>query len=293
MDSSPPDPLVDWMTQEDAAWLQSASAPNTLVERVCDGFRVAVWRPTRSAPPRAWLAGTLQNGGVGFFDPPAALTEISENQAESLLKFMVEQFAPTAAMVQLMLPSGSPATENTATESAALSSGFQFGANLLLVGRECSEAELEPIEPPLAFKPSGDELPSVLQQTYSGTLDCPLLSGKRPISEVIEGYASTGTSQKSLWRTLFLNDVPLGCVLVAAHPKLEITELVYMGLIPQARGKNLGLRLLIEAERLTLETGNRRMVIGVDGANEPARRIYEESGYAIWEQKRVFLWFPQ
>lgn len=288
MEPATPTPIVEWLTPDDAAWLQGNSAPSTLVERVCEGFRVAVFRSTSGAAPTAWLAGTLQRGGVGFFDPPAATTQISEIQAQLLLRFMVDHFANSAGMIQLMLPTGAPSTEK-----AALDSDFQFGADLLLLGRECSEAELEPIEPPLSFGPCEEELPAVLQQTYVETLDCPMLSGKRPISEVIEGYAATGATQKALWRTLYLNDVPLGCVLVSAHPKLDISELVYMGLIPQARGKGLGMRLLIEAERLTLENGLRRMVIGVDGANLPARTIYEASGYAIWEQKRVFLWFPK
>jgi mycothiol synthase len=71
---------------------------------------------------------------------------------------------------------------------------------------------------------------------------------------------------------------------------MEIAELVYMGLIPPARGMGIGGHLLMEAERLTLASGHSKMVIGVDAANAPARKHYEGAGYLVWERKRVFLW---
>jgi ribosomal protein S18 acetylase RimI-like enzyme len=286
MDTPQLAPTIGWMSPSDAAWLQSA-APNSLVERVCDGFRVAVWRLRRGAEPAAWLAATLQSGGVSFFDPPGSVEDLSSAQATSLLKFMVEQFCAQANLIQLMLPIGGEVTER-----AAIATGFQFGANLLLLGRSCSAAELGPVADPLRFEPCGRELELVLQRTYEGTLDCPLLTCKRPLEEVVRGYEATGSTGRTHWRTLFRNGEPAGCVLVAGHSKLAIAELVYMGLAPEARGKGLGGELLMEAERLTLECGFSQLVIGVDGANAPARRLYEAAGYAVWEEKRVFLWFP-
>jgi ribosomal protein S18 acetylase RimI-like enzyme len=277
--------VVDWITPDDSAWLQSADAPPGLVDRICEGFRVAVWRPAPSAPPSAWQASTLQQGEVGFLDPPGALSGITRDQATALLKFSKDAFAPSAGLIQLMLPA-----DDDVLESSARAAGLDFVANLLLLGRSCAQQEIEPLDPALHFAACGLELPHVIENTYEGTLDCPMLTGKRATSDVIKGYAATGSTGKTYWRTLFASQNPIGCVLVATHPKLEIAELVYMGLVPPARGLGIGGHLLMEAERLTLASGLSKLVIGVDAANAPARKHYEDAGYLVWERKRVFLW---
>lgn len=288
MSTAPNGPFVRWIRPEDAAWLQNPATPGMLTERVCEGFRVAFYCLTPESPPSAWLAGTLQPGGVGFLDPPGAVGEISLEQATALLKFFKDRFAPQSGLIQLMLPS-----EPGVLEAAATGAGFEFGAKLLLLGRSIAPEEIEPLDPTTHFLPSAEELSEVLQKTYEGTLDCPVLSGKRPIAEVIEGYAATGASGRKYWRTLLYEGAPVGCVLVALHEKLELSELVYMGLLPRARGNGIGGHLLMEAERLTLSAGVARMVIGVDAANRPARAIYEAAGYLPWEEKQVYLSFGE
>lgn len=281
-------PVVEWITPLDAAWLQDPETPSSLVQRVCEGFRIALWRPAPNAQPEAWLAATLQRGGVAFFDPPAAKGELLASQASALLDFARQGFSRNARVTQLLLP-----IESKAEAQGALDAGFQHAADLLLLGRQFRLEELLPPSPDLEFRPAGEELAQVLNDTYVGTLDCPVLSGKRPLADVLDGYAATGASGRSLWRTVFAADEPVGCILVAAHTKMELAELVYMGLVPSARGRKWGDFLLQEAERLALGAGLDRMVIGVDAANHPARKVYEGSGYARWDQKRVYLAFPE
>lgn len=280
-------PFVQWLQPSDLGWLANPAVPVDLSERLREGFRIAVWKPSPAVPPQAWLAATVQAGGVGFVDAPGALEPLTLLQAQELLSFLVAEFAANVSLMQLMLSQGS-----NVVEAAAKACGFQFGASLLLLGRACDPPEIEPLGPHWRFKSCGEELKQVLLETYEGTQDCPILSGKRPLGVVIEGYEATGSSGRKYWKTLYSKDEPVGCVLVAIHQKLEIAELVYMGLIPSARGNGLGKVLLAEAERMTLQQGLQQLVIGVDGANAPARRIYENAGYGVWEQKQVYLWFP-
>lgn len=283
-----PHDCVEWIRESDIAWLKSPVVPSEVADRIHAGFRLAVWRPESDSEPTAWLAVTIQTGGVGFLDPPGAIDDVTEFQAKALLTFVVEKLGGSTNLMQLML-----AKDAERIELAAGVCGFQFGANLLLLRRALSSLEIEPMPSNLRFEACGSELSQVLLSTYEQTQDCPLLTGKWPIEEVINGYEATGSSGKTHWRTLYFGGRAVGCVLVAVHAALEISELVYMGLVASARGQGLGAALLMEAERLTLAAGLSRMVIGVDAANTPARKHYEDAGYSLWEEKRVLLWFPK
>ena len=56
-------------------------------------------------------------------------------------------------------------------------------------------------------------------------------------------------------------------------------ELVYLGVVPEARGRGIGRALLAQAMRDTAEMGLPQMGLAVDVANQPAVRLYEEAGF--------------
>jgi ribosomal protein S18 acetylase RimI-like enzyme len=122
-------------------------------------------------------------------------------------------------------------------------------------------------------------------RSYEGTLDCPALSNMRDIDDVIEGHKAVGLFDPQLWGVLLRDGKPLGCLLLAEIPARQGLELVYLGLVPEARGRGLG-RLLMQ--RVLAIAARRHFAVAtlaVDAANQPALRLYRRCGYTSTGQR--------
>lgn len=131
----------------------------------------------------------------------------------------------------------------------------------------------------------------LLGETFDGTLDCPELNGVRTHSQVLKTFLigkpfRTGSSN---WNTVWLNGQLAGCLLLTAHNR-ELVELAYMGLVPAARGKRLGKKLIEMAKRQSLLWGASMLVVAVDSRNTPALQLYQRSGFQFHRRLRVF-WY--
>ncbi|MGD0389348.1 MAG: GNAT family N-acetyltransferase [Tepidisphaeraceae bacterium] len=115
-------------------------------------------------------------------------------------------------------------------------------------------------------------------QTYRDSLDCPALSGLRDIEDVISGHQATGQFDPTLWRLLLQADRPMGVLLLSGIPQTDGTELVYLGVVPEARGRGLGTILMQHAMELTLREHRRRLSLAVDSRNAPALKLYYRFG---------------
>jgi GNAT superfamily N-acetyltransferase len=138
---------------------------------------------------------------------------------------------------------------------------------------------------------AGDEpqrLAKILEQTYIGTLDCPALDGVRPMLEVLEGYRAQGRHSPDDWYFVTEKGRDLGALLLAEHPGFGNWELVYMGLIPSARGCGCGSRIIRFALDVAARRGAERLVLAVDDANAPALRAYEHAGFVRWDRRIVY-----
>lgn len=144
----------------------------------------------------------------------------------------------------------------------------------------------------LCFEPySGQNharLVRTMESTYIQTLDCPLLNQKRDIEDVLAGYRATGIHRPELWQIVRSGQEDVGCLLLTDHPELESLELVYMGLIPSARGKGLGMEMARYAQWLTYVFGRGQLLLGVDAQNWPALRVYAAVGFRQWANRMVY-----
>ncbi len=142
----------------------------------------------------------------------------------------------------------------------------------------------------LPYTPLGHaRLAQVVEQTYHGTLDCPQLNGVRDIEDVLSGYRAVGQFAPSRWLIVVNRGEDVGCLLLADHAELDQWELVYMGLVPEARGRGLGIEIVRYAQWLTRIEHRSRLVLAVDAANEPAIALYSEAGFVAWDRRSVFL----
>ncbi|MBL9148934.1 MAG: GNAT family N-acetyltransferase [Phycisphaerae bacterium] len=138
-----------------------------------------------------------------------------------------------------------------------------------------------------------------LERTYVDTLDCPALAGLRRGEDVLGGHIHSGRFEPELWTILRFAQGPLagqiaGMCLVngSALPRGGAgasVELVYLGLVPEARGRGLGALLLDRALRLVRGRSERSMVLAVDERNAPAMRLYERAGFRPSLRRVAFI----
>ena len=127
---------------------------------------------------------------------------------------------------------------------------------------------------------------ALVEQTYEQTHDCPMLAKYRTSIQAIAGYRSSGAFAPSWWLRLVDPDQgeDLGCLIMGHHrsndvpPGGDVVEIVYMGLVPTARGQGLGSELVRMAREFGHRAGCERIILAVDRRNHPARSIYDRAG---------------
>ncbi|MBI1904453.1 MAG: GNAT family N-acetyltransferase [Planctomycetia bacterium] len=151
---------------------------------------------------------------------------------------------------------------------------------------------------PVAFDDRGwRRLIEVVDRTYEGTLDCPGLNGVRKTRDVLEGYRHGAQFVPEGW--LLVRDGvrdadhgagrgDIGCLILARHEE-GLFELVYMGLVPEARGRGLGLSITRHAQQLARQLGGKQLILAVDAKNAPARALYARAGFLPIEIKEAYF----
>jgi ribosomal protein S18 acetylase RimI-like enzyme len=81
----------------------------------------------------------------------------------------------------------------------------------------------------------------------------------------------------------------VGCLLLGEDAAGAQWELVYMGVVPEARGRGIGLDLTRHAQWVARAAGCARMVLAVDATNAPALAVYAAAGFSSWDHRSVFL----
>lgn len=132
-------------------------------------------------------------------------------------------------------------------------------------------------------------LAELLVRTYEDTLDCPGLSGLRTPSDVLDGHRRGGRFDPSLWSLLMLRGRPVGVLLLNAATHAAGLELVYLGLVPEVRGRGLGRVLIDRALGVAQSRGDRAVMLAVDEENAPALRLYRAAGFKRTARRCAFL----
>lgn len=122
-------------------------------------------------------------------------------------------------------------------------------------------------------------LTALLEATYRDTLDCPGLAGIRKPAEVLEGHRRGGRFDPRLWTILRIDGAAAGALLLNAAPHVDALELIYLGLIPEARGRGCGRLLIDHAISVAAARGVGRLMLAVDEENAPALRLYRAAGF--------------
>lgn len=241
-----------------------------------------------------WSQG--RSGDSAIIWPPQWTTPREPSRPDPLLTVLLKSLAESGVtLAQSLL------VDRDAPEAAVLRScGFEHVADL----RYLSAAPANRSSPSagIHFAPidttNEARLAEVVEQTYVGSLDCPSLNGLRRPADVLAEYHAIGTAGRNLWRLVERQDsnagpetklTDLGCLLLADHPSQNQLELVYMGIVPAARGRHFGEAVVREALRIAAVQGREQVVLAVDAANLPAVAIYERCGFAEIDRRAAFV----
>lgn len=234
----------------------------------------------------------LQPGRIASLWPPHIVVDRSadpEAIAGKLLKAATElAVRGQTRMIQALLD-----TDACLAAERLLAAGFEHCGDLLYLVSLANAFPSKHIASGLKFEPSSgiarDRIASIVERTYAATRDCPRLNGVRPIAEVLEGYQAVGRFDPARWLLVRYGGDDVGCLLLANHAQHRLWELVYMGIVPEARGKGFGLAVTRHAQWLAGRGGAERLVLAVDAANEPAIKGYAAAGFATWDRRSVFI----
>ena len=239
----------------------------------------------------AW--GQRQSGNVAVFWPPQLEAGEDERTAYNLAQAVISDLDESSVeMTQVFLSAPVPETVKVLRHA-----GFRHLADLMYMACESSRFPLVAPEPcELEYVPySGTQrgrLISLIGQTYEGTLDCTALEGVRDIDNVVNGYQGTGVYRPENWLFVRNGGQDVGVLLLADHPKGRHWELMYMALVPEARGRGWGRQITRYAQWLARGANVERIVVAVDASNSPAVAMYRDSGFELWDQRAVYVRVP-
>ena len=118
-------------------------------------------------------------------------------------------------------------------------------------------------------------------ESYRDSLDCPSLNGLRDVEHVIAGHKASGVGafEPSWWFLLRERGEPVAVLLLSrTGVEGDAAELVYLGLVPAARGRGLGDLVMRHALEVAAAGGARSLALAVDAGNAPALKLYHRHG---------------
>jgi mycothiol synthase len=147
-------------------------------------------------------------------------------------------------------------------------------------------------KPADGFEPVGDDnrpaFEDVLRRSYVDSQDFPEVNDRQTLEDVLRGHKSEGIARGNWW--LFRDaGEPIGVLMLAECDDGQGRDLVYLGVVPEARGRGWGRELIRQALVQARSARAGGLTVCVDARNKPARRLYDEMGFVEYDRRDVFL----
>lgn len=253
-------------------------------------------RPVRERPIGAILSQRLAGRAVVLWPPEINPVRDRDAIAAMLIRGVLDASrADGAAIVQAVL-------DDTATPRNRFDltrGGLPHVTDLIYMRRDLDIPWKHPRRrkpPKLQWRGldegSEDLFRKTLGATYPGSLDMPELEGARTLDDVMASHRASGRFIPKLWRlgTLENQADPSAILILSPVPDRDAWEVVYLGLVPEARGRGLGAQTLAHARDLALQDGHPEAIdLAVDTRNAPALKLYESTGFIPHDQRSIHL----
>lgn len=220
--------------------------------------------------------------------------KISGAEQQQLIGRLVERACGSALSEQVHLAQALLDPDQVLSQSLLEQCSFAALAELLYLQcpiRRAAKAPSWPGELKLTtYSPATHAVfAQAILSSYRNSLDCPGLNGLRDIGDIVSGHRATGEFDPRLWFAVQADSVPAGVLLLNRLPNCQATELVYLGVAPEFRGRGIGDLLMRHAAAATSNVGGERISLAVDAANLPALRLYWRHGFQAFGRKLAML----
>jgi ribosomal protein S18 acetylase RimI-like enzyme len=276
-----------WSEPERPAFWQAIAA----MIRSGQADRVVLLAARRHGEPIAAQLAQAMPGRVAVVWPPQ-FQIADEPSRENVAALLFDRLMRELSGCDVHLAQALLTHDNRAAANQFAAGGFSHAADLLYLAAEAGSQQSAPalsfdIE---TFAPAAESrLARLVERTYVGTLDCPIIDGLRKTPDVIAGYQAVGEFRAALWHIARDGARDIGCLLLNVHPDVQHAEIVYLGLIPEVRGRRWGQQLIEFARWLARQANCDRVVLAVDAANHPAIRLYKAAGFFEFDRRAVWI----
>ena len=106
---------------------------------------------------------------------------------------------------------------------------------------------------------------------------------------MIAGYQGVPGCRLDRWWLAWQDEQTVGILIMVELQGQAAWELLYVGLVPEARGRGLGREMTLKAINDAFGAGAERMTLTVDARNEPALRMYAALGFEEFDRRAVYL----
>lgn len=254
-----------------------------------------LWVASESDEPRTAMLVIPNRGrtGMAFVSPMPTGRPIDE-ALTAVARYACESLDPDQVnLVQILLE-----PHQHRHQEALEASGFQTLAELVYMRRLASRGvgqspglELDAGLEVVHWAPQHHDLfANAILATYQDTKDCTRLVGLRNIDDIMAGHMDTGQFIPELWFVIRQGDEPVAVMLLGIIPQQQAMELVYLGVCPSSRGQGLGRSLVQHALDIARGHGATHILLAVDGANEPAVRLYESLQFVAHVRKTAMIY---
>ncbi len=252
------------------------------------GGLVAVWRGMQAVAATISCVGA--DGSV-FVWPPETRSAGHREEAIDLLRDIVAQAdADGCPFTQSAVETGR-GDQQFVLEAA----GFRFLTELL-----CLQRPLDSLLPSLAASgsvvafrdPLENRFAALIERTYAASRDCPAFAGLRSAAAALKSYRAAGDFTPERWRLLEHRGRDAAVILVNDRPDERAREIIYLGVIPEARRDGLARVLLQQALREAAQQGLDCVLTSADAANLPAVTLYSRAGFSPVSRRSIYLRRP-
>ncbi len=114
--------------------------------------------------------------------------------------------------------------------------------------------------------------------------------GSARVDEVLQGYRATGQFNPERWFLVRHQGEEIGCLILTDYPEHATWELIYMGVLPAARGRGWGAGDCAPCP-VACRPGRREVASCWPWTRpmQPALRMYAAAGFREWDRTSVYI----
>lgn len=233
--------------------------------------------------------GRIRPGRTAEVIPPQLVDDENNATADGLLTRLDQLFRAERVRVAYAYL----AAHDQQTPQWLIRHGYRYVTEVLLLARPLDHFPSPAAQVVLTYAPCRPSEHSrwceLLAATEEDSLDFPTLNRVLASEDLVAGYEATGDCGSRLWRIARHQQRDVGCLLLADHAQRRQVELLYLGLLPSARGRGWGRELVRVALQLAQELRREQVVLAVDANNDPAIATYSAESFVVCDRKRVWL----